>query len=95
MTKADIADVVYERTGLSRGQAAEVVQAIMHVCREALQQGEEIAIQGFGRFAIRQKHERVGRNPKTGQAIAIPPRKVVTFKPSRLLRDVLNDEEGS
>ena len=94
MVKADLIEAVYTRLRCSRDDAAEAVEATLTVIKNALQQGEAVQITGFGRFSVRQKSQRVGRNPKTGQAFAIPPRKVLTFTPSQLLRELLNDEEG-
>lgn len=93
MTRAELMDVVSERTGRSRRACAAVVEATLAVIKEALQNGEPVTIVAFGRFSVRQTRERMGRNPKTGQAIVIQPRKVLTFKPSRFLRDVVNTEE--
>jgi integration host factor subunit alpha len=93
MTKGDIVDVVCERLRLSRRAAHEAVEATLTVVKEALQNGEPVKLVAFGSFRVRQKRARMGRNPTTGQAIVIQPRKVLTFKPSRFLRDVVNTEE--
>lgn len=90
MIKADIIDAVYEKVGLSRKEAALIVDTIFGVVREALRQGEEVRIVSFGSFSVKGKKERVGRNPKSGEEIRIPPRKVLTFKPSKNLRDLTN-----
>jgi integration host factor subunit alpha len=91
MIKADIIDLVHEKIGFSRHESAEVVEAALDVLKEALQKGERVQIVGFGSFLVRPKKERVGRNPKTGEEIIIAPRKVMTFKPSKILRDLVND----
>jgi integration host factor subunit alpha len=91
MIKADIIDLVHEKIGFSRHESAEVVEAALDVLKEALQKGERVQIVGFGSFIVRPKKERVGRNPKTGEEIIIAPRKVLTFKPSKILRDMVND----
>jgi integration host factor subunit alpha len=91
MIKADIIDLVHEKIGFSRHESAEVVEATLDVLKEALQKGERVQIVGFGSFIVRPKKERVGRNPKTGEEIIIAPRKVMTFKPSKILRDIVND----
>jgi integration host factor subunit alpha len=89
--KADIIDLVHEKIGFSRHESAEVVEATLDMLKEALQKGERVQIVGFGSFLVRPKKERVGRNPKTGEEIVIAPRKVLTFKPSKILRDLVND----
>jgi integration host factor subunit alpha len=91
MIKADIIDLVHEKIGFSRHESAEVVEAALDVLKGALQKGERVQIVGFGSFLVRPKKERVGRNPKTGEEITIAPRKVMTFKPSKILRDMVND----
>ncbi len=91
MIKADLVTIIYERIGFSRNEAAEVVEATLNVLKEALFRGEKVQIVGFGTFAVRQKNVRLGRNPKTGEEITIPPRKVLTFRPSKILKDAVND----
>jgi integration host factor subunit alpha len=95
MIKADIIDLVHEKIGFSRHEAADVVEAALDTLKEALQKGERVQIVGFGSFMVRQKKERVGRNPKTGKEIVIVPRRVLTFKPSKILRDLVNNDEAS
>jgi integration host factor subunit alpha len=82
---------VHEKIGFSRHEAAEVVETTLDVVKDALQKGERVQIVGFGSFVVRPKKERVGRNPKTGEEIVIAPRKVLTFKPSKILRDMVNN----
>ena len=91
MIKADLVDILYQKIGFSRQEAAEAVDATLTVLKEALQRGEKVQIVGFGAFVVRQKHVRMGRNPKTGEEITIPPRKVLTFRPSKILRDIVNN----
>lgn len=91
MTKAEIVDSVYERVGgFSKKEAAEVVEAVFDTMKEVLAQGEKIKISGFGNFVVRAKKERVGRNPRTGAPMPISARRVLTFKPSQVLRGILN-----
>lgn len=91
MTKAEIVDSVYERVGgFSKKEAAEVVEAVFDTMKETLAAGEKIKISGFGNFVVRDKKERVGRNPQTGAPIPISARRVLTFKPSQVLKGVLN-----
>ncbi len=91
MIKADIVDKVYEKLGLSRNEATEVVDKIFDTIKDSLEEGEKVQIVGFGTFDLREKNERVGRNPKTGEEITINSRRVLTFKTSRILRDLVNN----
>ncbi len=91
MTKADIARVVYERHGgISNREAARLVEVIFETIRKRLGSGEKVQITGFGTFMIRQKRGRRGRNPQTGEEIEISARKVLTFRPSQVLKAALN-----
>lgn len=93
MTKAEIVDSVYERVGgFSKKEAAEVVEAVFDTMKEVLASGEKIKISGFGNFVVRDKKERIGRNPQTGAPIPISARRVLTFKPSQVLKGILNPE---
>lgn len=91
MIKSDIVDVVYDKMGLSKADATEAVEAIFDVIKDTLCQGEKVQIVRFGGFQILVKKERIGRNPKTGEEIMISPRKVLTFKSSQILRDLINN----
>lgn len=90
MTKADIVNSLYEKLGLSKKETARIVEIVLETIKEHLEKGEKIKISGFGNFIVRQKTARKGRNPKTGDEIEISRRKVVTFKPSQLLRKSVN-----
>ena len=91
MTKAEIIDAVYEKVGgFSKKEAAEIVEAVFDTMKEVLGRSEKIKISGFGNFVVRAKKERTGRNPQTGDPIPISARKVLTFKPSQVLKGVLN-----
>ncbi len=91
MTKAEIIDAVYEKVGgFSKKEAAEIVEAVFDVMKEVLADGANIKISGFGKFEVRDKKERVGRNPQTGEPIPISARRVLSFKPSQVLKGVLN-----
>ncbi len=90
MRKADIADVLFDKVGLSKKEAADFLESVLSLMKEVLQKGETIKIAGFGNFVVRQKRERKGRNPKTGEGIAISPRRVVTFRPSKLFKKSVN-----
>lgn len=92
LTKAHIVDRVYGRTQVTKKEAADYVNEILEVMKEALEEGEEIKLSGFGKFEVRKKGERIGRNPRTGDEIVIPERKVLRFKVSQVLKDELNGE---
>ena len=92
MTKADIIDRVCERVGgFSRNEAAELVEKVFEILKTTLATGEKMKISGFGNFVVREKRPRPGRNPQTGQEIMIQARRVLTFKPSNVLKAALND----
>ena len=91
MTKADIVATVYERVGgVSKKEAIDAVEAVFDIVKRTLEKGEKLKISGFGNFIVRDKKERVGRNPQTGKEITISARRVLTFKPSLLLNKALN-----
>jgi integration host factor subunit alpha len=87
LTRADLSDIVHNRLGLSRAESAGVVERVLfHMCHE-LSEGNNVKISGFGSFILRDKGERVGRNPKTGIEVPIAPRRVMTFRASQTMRD--------
>jgi integration host factor subunit alpha len=87
LTRADLAESINRRVGLSRADSLVMVEGILrHMC-EALSEGENVKISGFGTFLLRDKTERVGRNPKTGVEVPITPRRVLTFRASQMLKD--------
>ena len=100
MTKAEIIDQVYEKVGgFSKKEAAEVVEAVFDTMKDVLAEGDKVKISGFGNFVVREKKQRIGRNPQTGEPIPISARRVLTFKPSQVLKQVLNpgvsmDDDG-
>ncbi|HJQ16359.1 MAG TPA: integration host factor subunit alpha [Allosphingosinicella sp.] len=87
LTRADLADVVHSEIGLSRAESAAIVERILHHMCNALSKGKNVKISGFGSFILRDKGERVGRNPKTGVEVPIAPRRVLTFRASQLMRE--------
>src|ERR1700675_1655798 len=93
MTKADIVEKVYEKIGFSKKEASELVELVFHEIKTILQNGEKIKISGFGNFIVRGKNERVGRNPQTGEQIKISARRVLTFRPSQVLKAMMNGED--
>ncbi len=90
MTKADIVEAIYEKVGFSKKEAAELVELVFETIKETLEKGEKIKISGFGNFVVRRKQPRIGRNPQTGEEITITDRRVLTFKPSAVLKEALN-----
>ena len=95
MTKADIIESVYEKVGgFSKKEAAEIVEAVFDTIKETLERGEKIKISGFGNFVVRKKRSRRGRNPQTGSDIEITARRILTFKPSQVLKGALNHPEA-
>ena len=91
MTKADLVERVYEHVGFSKKEAAEVVDDVFETLKVALEDGDKIKISGFGNFVVREKAARRGRNPQTNQTIVISGRRVLTFKPSQVLKAALNE----
>ena len=87
LTRADLADVVHRKLGLSRAESATFVEKVLHHMCHALSEGANVKISGFGSFILRDKGQRVGRNPKTGVEVPIAPRRVMTFRASQIMRD--------
>ena len=87
LTRADLAETINRRMGLSRAESLEMVEAILEKMSNALEAGENVKISGFGTFVLRDKRERIGRNPKTGVEVPITPRRVMTFRASQLLKE--------
>lgn len=94
LTKADMAERLYEDVGLNKREAKEFVDAFFDGMREALEQGRQVKLSGFGNFDLRRKNARPGRNPKTGEEIPISARTVVTFKPGQKLKDRVETYSG-
>ena len=93
MTKADIFERVYEKVGgFSKKDAVEIVESVFSLIKETLAKGEKLKVSSFGNFVVRAKKERLGRNPQTGQPIVIAERRVLTFKPSQVLKDLVNSQ---
>ena len=85
LTRAELTEAVYEEVGLSRNESAELVEAVLGEMSNSLIRGESVKISSFGSFTIRNKSERIGRNPKTGEEVPITSRRVIIFKPSHVL----------
>lgn len=90
MTKADIIERLHQRLGLSKKDAYGHVEGLFEMMKKTLSDGNRVKIAGFGSFDVRQKHDRRGRNPQTGEAITIKARRILTFKPSQALRDKIS-----
>lgn len=93
MTKADIVEKVYQKIGFSKKEASELVELVFTSLKDVLVKGDKVKISGFGNFVVREKNERVGRNPQTGEQIKISARRVLTFRPSQVLKAMLNGED--
>ncbi len=94
MTKAEIAEKIHTATGLSKKESSEAMETVFAIMKATLEQGESLKISGFGSFIVKQKNDRRGRNPQTGEAITIAARRVLTFKPSIVLRNQINQEQS-
>jgi DNA-binding protein HU-beta len=90
MTKADVAFKVAAKTGLSRKHATEAVEIFLNMVKDTLRDGEKVSLVGFGTFNVKVKNARAGRNPRTGEKIAIPEKQVATFKPGKAFRELVN-----
>jgi integration host factor subunit alpha len=98
MTKAEIVERIYEKVekdGFSKKEAAEVVEAIFEVIKRQLERGEKVKISGFGNFVVHTKRPRKGRNPQTGAEIVISGRRVLSFKPSQVLKKTINSANAA
>ena len=93
MTKADLIENVYLKTGFSKKESAEIVETVFELIKSTLEQGEKIKIAGFGNFVVKDKSTRRGRNPQTGDEIEITSRRILTFKPSQVLKSSINGGE--
>ena len=87
LTRMDLSEAVFREVGLSRNESAELVEAVLQHMSDALVDGNQVKISSFGTFSVRGKAARVGRNPKTGEEVPIQPRRVLTFRPSHLMKD--------
>ncbi len=92
MTKADLVERVYLKTGFSKKESAQIVEMVFDLMKSTLEKGEKIKLAGFGNFVVKDKATRKGRNPQTGDEIEICSRKILTFKPSQVLKSVINGQ---
>jgi integration host factor subunit alpha len=89
LTRMDLAEAVYQKVGLSRTESAELVELVLDMIADSVVNGRSVKLSSFGSFVVRQKNERIGRNPKTGEEVPITPRRVMVFKPSHVLKDAV------
>ena len=94
ITRADLSESVFQEVGLSRNESSDLVETILSEVVEALARGESVTISSFGSFTVRDKGQRVGRNPKTGQEVPILPRRVLVFRASNVLKSLINGAAG-
>lgn len=94
VTRAQLSEAVYQEVGLSRNESADLVESVLSEISDSLIKGETVKVSSFGSFYVRQKGERVGRNPKTGEEVPILPRRVLVFRPSHVLKDRINQSLG-
>jgi integration host factor subunit alpha len=90
LTRADLSEAVFRAVGLSRNESSQMVEDILEEICSALSRGEDVKLSSFGTFTVRQKARRVGRNPKTGDEVPIAPRRVLVFRPSHVLKSMIN-----
>ncbi len=95
MTKAEIIESVYSKIGFSKKESSDIVELVFDTMKQTLERGEKIKISGFGNFVVRLKRPRMGRNPQTGESIEITARRVLTFRPSQVLKSALNHGDGA
>jgi len=93
LTKANIVETVSEQIGYTKHQSSEMIETLLEIIKRTLESGEDVLVSGFGKFCVKEKHERRGRNPATGEDMMLEPRRVVTFNCSRNLRDRVNGKQ--
>ena len=94
ITRSHLSEAIYQEVGLSRNESAELLESVLGEISDALAEGDNVKISSFGSFSVRQKGERVGRNPKTGEEVPILPRQVLVFRPSQILKSRINSRKG-
>lgn len=92
ITRAQLGEAVYQEVGLSRNESADLLETVLNQISDALAIGESVKISSFGSFSVRQKGQRIGRNPKTGEEVPILPRRVLVFRPSQVLKTRINEK---
>lgn len=91
LTRADLAEAVFKKVGLPRNESAEIVELVLREIVSSLERGEQVKLSSFGSFGIREKGERIGRNPKTGKEVPITPRRVLVFRASNIMKQRINE----
>ncbi len=91
LTRADLAEAVFQKVGLPRNESAEIVELVLHEIVVSLERGQTVKLSSFGSFGIRDKGQRIGRNPKTGQEVPITPRRVLVFRASNIMKQRINE----
>ena len=91
MTRADLAEAVFKKVGLPRNESAEIVELVLREIVSSLENGDQVKLSSFGSFGIREKGERIGRNPKTGQEVPITPRRVLVFRASNIMKQRIKE----
>ena len=92
VTRVDLCEAVYQKVGLSRTESAAFVELVLKEITDCLERGETVKLSSFGSFMVRKKGERIGRNPKTGEKVEVPAKRVPYFKPSKELKDLINGD---
>lgn len=92
ITRAQLSEAVYQEVGLSRNESADLLESVLALISESLAKEESVKISSFGSFSVRQKGQRIGRNPKTGEEVPILPRKVLVFRPSQVMKAKINEK---
>ena len=95
LTRMDLSEAVFREVGLSRQESAQLVESVLSHISQALVRGEQVKISSFGTFSVREKNERMGRNPKTGEEVPITPRRVLSFRPSHIMKQRVADGSGA
>jgi len=90
LTKENLIDSIYKQVGISKNKSTHLVESLLEIIKKSLENGEDILISGFGKFSVKEKNERKGRNPQTGEDLILKSRRVVTFRCSKSLRDTIN-----
>jgi integration host factor subunit alpha len=93
LTRADLTEVLHREVGLSRTESADMVNSVLELIAGALVEGNSVKLSSFGTFMVRSKRQRIGRNPKTGVEVPITPRRVLVFRPSQIMKNIVNGEE--
>jgi integration host factor subunit alpha len=93
LTRADLSEAVHRQIGLSRSESADLVKSVLDMMSDTLVTGQSVKLSSFGTFMVRSKNGRVGRNPKTGEEVPITPRRVLVFRPSQVMKNIINGLE--